>query len=53
MKYSYRIWRNGALFRAACDEVPGLMATELSHAEAWVKINRLIEDALTVQAVLL
>lgn len=45
-QYSYRVWRDGELFRSTCDEFPGVMATGISHDDALDKLSAAIAEAL-------
>jgi len=44
--FTYSVWREGSMFRAACVEFPGLEASGLTHDAALEELNAAIDAAL-------
>ena len=44
--FTYSVWREGGMFRAACEEFPGIEASGLTHDAALEALNTAIDAAL-------
>lgn len=44
--FIYSVWREGGMFRATCEEFPGIEASGLTHDGALEELNMSIDAAL-------
>ena len=44
--FNYHVWREGGMFRATCEEFPGIEATGQTHDAALEALNAAIDAAL-------